>query len=205
MQSVRSAAAALPTDLAGLPGCWRTPRPWACNAFLFRPTQGIPSLVLALVWLVLAWRGTGRPHHVAELREPLLAALLGRDRLPSATTLYRSLRRFSAQAVRGAVETAYQAELSRRTERVWVSLDSHQLPYWGRGQRDRFQNGWAGNHGRRLSSSCRIYASSPSGAFTLTAEPGRSRGGNTQCAAQHKNEHQQARGIVYPQNTTFAQ
>ena len=118
--------------------------------FLFRPTRGIPSLVLALVWLVLAWRGTGRPQHGADLQEPLLAALLGRERLPSATTLYRSLHRFPVQAVRAAVEAAYQAELSDRAERVWVSLDSHQLPYWGRGQRDRFRNGWAGNHGRRL-------------------------------------------------------
>jgi hypothetical protein len=117
---------------------------------LVRPTRGIPSLALAVVWLVLAWRGTGRPHHVAELHEPLLAAMLGRERLPSATTLYRSLRRFPAQAVRAAVEAAYQTELGRHTERVWVSLDSHQLPYWGRGQRDRFQKGWAGNHGRRL-------------------------------------------------------
>jgi hypothetical protein len=86
-------------------------------------------LVLALVWLALAWRGTGRPQHVTELQEPLLAMLLGRDRLPSATTLYRSVRRFPAQAVRAAVAAAYRAELARRTERVWVSLDAHQLPY----------------------------------------------------------------------------
>ena len=70
------------------------------------PTRGIPSLVLAVVWLVLAWRGTGRPHHVADLHAPLLAALVGRERLPSATTLSRSLRRCSAQAVRAASEAA---------------------------------------------------------------------------------------------------
>jgi hypothetical protein len=150
MQSVRSATVALPTDLAGLPRLLAYTQSLGLEGFLFRPTRGIPSLVLALVWLVLAWRGTGRPHHVAELHEPLLAALLGRERLPSATTLYRSLRRFPAQAVRAAVETAYQAELARRPERVWVSLDSHQLPYWGRGQRARFRKGWAGQHGRRL-------------------------------------------------------
>src|ERR671936_1727381 len=150
MQSVRSAAPALPTDLAGLPRLLAYTQAVGLEHCLFRPTQGIPSLVLALVWLVLAWRGTGRPHHVAELHEPLLAALLGQERLPSATTLDRSLHRLPAQAVRAAVEAAYQAELARRTERVWVSLDSHQLPYWGRGQRDRFRKGWAGNHGRRL-------------------------------------------------------
>jgi hypothetical protein len=150
MQSVRSATVALPTDLAGLPRLLAYTQAVGLEGCLWRPTRGIPTLVLALMWLVLAWRGTGRPHHVAELHEPLLTALLGRERLPSATTLYRSLRRFPAQAVRAAVEAAYQAELSRRTERVWVSLDSHQLPYWGRGRRGRFRKGWAGQHGRRL-------------------------------------------------------
>ncbi len=156
MQSGRSARPALPTDLAGLPRLLAYTQALGLERCLFRPTRGIPSLVLALVWLVLAWRGTGRPHHVAELQEPMLAALLGRQRLPSATTLYRSLRRFPAQAVRAAVEAAYQVELSRRTERVWVSLDSHQLAYWGRRQRGRFRQGWAANHGRRLRGS-RLY------------------------------------------------
>jgi hypothetical protein len=99
MQSVRSAAVALPTDLAGLPRLLAYTQAVGLEQFLFRPTRGIPSLVLALVWLVLAWRGTGRPHHVAELQEPLLAA--------------------------------YRAELPRRAERVWVSLDSHQLAVLG--------------------------------------------------------------------------
>src|SRR5690348_5411905 len=120
MQSVRSATAVLPTDLAGLPRLLAYIQALGLERFLFRPKRGIPSLVLALVWLVLAWRGTGRPHHVAELQEPLLAVLLARERVPSATTLYRSLRRFPAQAVRAAVEAAYRTELSRRTERVWV-------------------------------------------------------------------------------------
>jgi hypothetical protein len=128
MQSVRSADAALPTDLAGLPRLLAYSQTLGLEQLLFRPTRGIPSLVLTLVWLVLAWRGTGRPYPVADLQEPLLAALLGRERVPSATTLHRSLRRFPAQAVRTAVEAASRAELAHRTERVWVSLDSHQLP-----------------------------------------------------------------------------
>ena len=33
--------------------------------------------MLSLVWLTLAWRGSGRPHPVDVLQEPLLAALLG--------------------------------------------------------------------------------------------------------------------------------
>jgi hypothetical protein len=31
-----------------------------------------------------------------------------------------------------------------------VALDSHQLPYWGRGQRERLRKGWSGAHGRCL-------------------------------------------------------
>lgn len=41
--------------------------------------------------LTLAWRGSGCPDHLATLDEPLLPALLGRDRLPGPQTLYRSL------------------------------------------------------------------------------------------------------------------
>jgi hypothetical protein len=33
---------------------------------------------------------------------------------------------------------------------VWVAFDAHQVPYWGRGQLDRFQKGWSGSHSRRL-------------------------------------------------------
>jgi hypothetical protein len=117
---------------------------------LFRRKRGIPTLVLALVWLVLAWRGTGRPQHLPMLEAPLLAARLGRSRLPSATTLDRSLHYFSAHAVRASVEAAYLAELPHRSGRVWVALDSHQVPYWGWGKLDRFQKGWSGSHSQRL-------------------------------------------------------
>jgi hypothetical protein len=98
----------------------------------------------------LAWRSSGRPYHLSLLQEPLLAALLGRDRLPSAETLRRSLAYFPAQALRRAVEAAYLAELPRRRDRVWAALDAHQLPYWGRGQKERLSKGWSGSHGRAL-------------------------------------------------------
>jgi hypothetical protein len=105
---------------------------------------------LSLVWLVLAWRGTGRPHRLDLLDEPLLAALLGRQRRPTARTLTRSLEYRSAPGLRQAVETSYRAELPRRAGRVWVALDAHQVPDWGRGKLDRFRKGWSGNHSRRL-------------------------------------------------------
>jgi hypothetical protein len=149
MASLPLAGGWWPTDLAGIPRLLAYVQTLGLERHLSRCKRGIPSLVLVLVWLVLAWRGTGRPQHVPMLEEPLLAALLGRRRLPSATTLYRSLRYFSAHAVRAAVEAAYLAELPRRGGRVWVALDSHQAPYWGRGQLDRFQKGWRGTHSRR--------------------------------------------------------
>jgi hypothetical protein len=99
---------------------------------------------------VLAWRGTGRPERLDLLDEPLLVALLGRARRPTARTLLRSPGSFSAHGVRRAVEASYRAELPRRGGRVWAALDAHQLPYWGRGKADRFERGWSGSHSRRL-------------------------------------------------------
>jgi hypothetical protein len=112
--------------------------------------RGLSTLALSLVWLALAWRGSGRPHQLSLLTEPLLAALVGLARLPAPQTMHRSLAAFSAHAVRQAVEAAYLAELPRRTGRVWAALDAHQLPYWGRGQLTRFPKGWSGKHNRRL-------------------------------------------------------
>jgi hypothetical protein len=43
--------------------------------WLGRPKHGVPALGLALVWLVLARRGSGRPHHVRTLAEPLLGRI----------------------------------------------------------------------------------------------------------------------------------
>jgi Transposase DDE domain len=150
MASLPPGGAWWPTDLAGIPRLLGYTQALGLEQHLFRRKRGIPSLVLALVWLVLAWRSTGRPHQLGMLREPLLAALLGRARVPSARTLYRSLGYFPAHAVRAAVEAAYLAELPRRAGRVWVALDSHQAPYWGRGALGRFQKGWSGSHSRRL-------------------------------------------------------
>jgi Transposase DDE domain len=150
MPSLPPGAGRWPTGLARLPRLLAYVQRLGLERHLFRRKRGIPSLVLALVWLVLAWRGTGRPQHVPLLAAPLLAALLGRRRLPSATTLHRSLGYFPAQAVRAAVAAAYLAELPRRAGRVWVALDSHQAPYWGRGKLDRVQKGWSATHSRRL-------------------------------------------------------
>jgi Transposase DDE domain len=139
-----------PTNLAALPRLLSYTQSLKLERHLERAKRGVPTLALALVWLVLAWRGTGRPHRLGLLDEPLLAALLGRSRTPTAQTLHRSLRYFSAKAVRQAVETAYLAELPRRRGRVWAALDAHQVPYWGRGKLDRFEKGWSGSHSRRL-------------------------------------------------------
>lgn len=120
------------------------------DRWLAQPKRGLSTLVLSLLWLVLAWRGSGRPYHLNLVQEPLLAALLGLPRVPTAETLRRSLAHFPAQAIRRAVEAAYLAEVPRRTGRIWAALDSHQLPYWGRGRRDQLRKGWSGTHSRRL-------------------------------------------------------
>jgi hypothetical protein len=103
-----------------------------------------------LLWLALAWRGTGRPERLGAVEEPLLAELVGLPALPSAQALRRGLGYWPARALRAAVEAAYGAELGRRAGRVWVAIDAHQVPYWGRGQLERFQKGWSGSHSRRL-------------------------------------------------------
>src|SRR5215212_3712923 len=141
---------ARPTNLASLPRLLAYTQGLGLGPHLSRAKRGIPTPTPALVWLVLAWRGTGRPERLDRLDEPLLAALLGRDRRPTARTLLRSVASFSGHAVRRAVEASYLAELPRRSGRVWTALDAHQVPYWGRGKPDRFEKGWSGSHSRRL-------------------------------------------------------
>jgi hypothetical protein len=144
------APAATPTNAAPLPRLFACAQALALEAHLSHAKQGVSTLALALVWLTLAWRGTGRPERLPHLDEPLLAGLLDRARLPAPATLRRSLDAFSTEGVREAVEVAYHAELLRRPGRVWAALDAQQVPYWGRAQRDRFGKGWSGNHSRRL-------------------------------------------------------
>jgi hypothetical protein len=143
-------SATRPTNLAALPRLLAYAQSLGLERHLFRAKRGISTLALASVWLVLAWRGTGRPHRLGLLDEPLLAVLLGRSRLPTPQTLHRSLGCYAAKGLRSAVEAAYQAELPRRTGRIWAAVDAHQVPYWGRGRLGRFEKGWSGNHGRRL-------------------------------------------------------
>jgi Transposase DDE domain len=178
MASVRvPTPAATPTNAAPLPRLFAYAQALGLEAHLSRAKRGVSTLALALVWLTLAWRGTGRPERLAQLDDPLLAALLDRPRLPAPATLRRSLDAFSTKGVREAVEAAYRAELPRRTGRVWATLDAHQVPYWGRAQRDRFGKGWAGNHGRRLRG-YRLYLAvdtSTGQVITYVLAPGRTR------------------------------
>jgi hypothetical protein len=141
---------ARPTNLAAIPRLLAYTQALGLERWLRRPKRGLSTLALSLIWLVLAWRGTGRPHRLDLLDEPLLAALAGCERRPTARTLARSPGYFSAQGVRRAVEASYLAELPRRDGRVWAAIDAHQVPYWGRGKPGRFPKGWSGNRSRRL-------------------------------------------------------
>ena len=58
--------------------------------------------------------------------------------------------RWDASAADLIVEAAYQAESPRRRGRIWVALDAHQLPYWGRDRLEQVRKGWSGTHSRRL-------------------------------------------------------
>jgi len=151
MASVASAAASWqPTNAVALVRLFAYTQALGLERWLARPKRGLSTLVLSLVWLTLAWRGTGRPYRLGLLAEPLLAALLACRHLPTAQPLYRSLHYFPAQQVRRAVEAAYQAESPRRRGRIWVALDAHPLPYWGRGRLEQVRKGWSGTHSRRL-------------------------------------------------------
>jgi hypothetical protein len=139
-----------PTDLAALPELLAYTQQLDLTPQLHRPKRGLSTLAASILWLCLAWRGSGRPYHLCHLQEPFLAAIIGRPRLPTPQTLYRSLSYFSAKALREAVEAAYCAGLDHREGKIWVAIDTHQIPYWGRGKLTQFQKGWSGSHSRRL-------------------------------------------------------
>ena len=147
----RRRIAAQPTNVAPLARLFAYTQTLGLEHWLARPKRGLPTLMLSLLWLTLAWRGSGRPYHLESLlQDPLLAALLGLARLPTPETLRRSLAYFPAQVLRRAVETTYLAELPRRSGRVWAALDAHQLPYWGRARSGRLCKGWSGSQNRRV-------------------------------------------------------
>ena len=151
MASVASPHPAVqPTNVAPLPALLAYAQSLGLERFLARRKRGCSTLVLSLVWLTLAWRGTGRPEHVDQISEPLFVALLACGRVPSPQTLRRSLAYFPVHAVRQAVEVAYPAGHPARSGPRWVALDAHQLPYWGRGKTAQFEAGWSGLHNRTL-------------------------------------------------------
>src|SRR5918998_2207340 len=110
MDIVAGAPRAVPTNLAPLARLLAYVQGLGLERHLQRPKRGVSTLALSLLWLYLAWRGSGRPHHLSQVAEPLLPALLGCPELPTPRTLSRSLAYFPAKDVRGAVEAAYRAE-----------------------------------------------------------------------------------------------
>jgi hypothetical protein len=145
-----SPASPQPTSLAALPELLAYSQQLGLDRHLARPKRGLSTLAASLLWLCLAWRGSGRPSHLTYLDEPFLGAIIGRHRLPTPRTLYRSLAYFSAHALRQTVQEAYLATLPHRPGKVWVAVDTHQIPYWGRGKLSQFEKGWSGSHSRRL-------------------------------------------------------
>jgi hypothetical protein len=69
-------ASSQPTDLAALPELLAYTQQLDLTPHLERPKRGLSTLAASLLWLCLAWRGSGRPYHLQHLHEPLLAAIL---------------------------------------------------------------------------------------------------------------------------------
>ena len=86
----RAMAPPQPTNAAPLARLFAYTQSLGLERWLAQRKRGLSTLLLSLLWLTLAWRGSGRPYPLSLLREPLLAALLGRDGLPTAETLRRS-------------------------------------------------------------------------------------------------------------------
>ncbi len=139
-----------PTSLAALPDLLVYSQQLGLERHLTRPKRGLSTLAASILWLCLAWRGSGRPYHLTHLKEPFLAAIIGHPHLPTPRTLYRSLAYFSAHTLRQSVQDAYLATLPHRPGKIWAAVDTHQIPYWGRGKLQQFQKGWSGSHSRRL-------------------------------------------------------
>ncbi len=64
----------MPTNLAPLPALLAYAQSLGLERYLRRAKRGLPTLAAALLWLVLAWWGSGRPDHLDQLDEPFLAA-----------------------------------------------------------------------------------------------------------------------------------
>lgn len=139
----------LVTSLACLPRLVSYSQQVLAKGAFLRAGRGVPLWSLALLWLVLAWRGSGRATHLPYVADGVLALLAGLSTLPCSKTLARSLHRFPVRALRQALEAQYLATVPRRSRR-WVALDTHQLPFWGRVLAARFRRGWSGARSRSL-------------------------------------------------------
>jgi hypothetical protein len=56
-----------PTNLAAVPRLLAYAQGLGLERHLFRPKRGMSTLALSVVWLVLAWRGTGGPERLDRL------------------------------------------------------------------------------------------------------------------------------------------
>ena len=61
------AAGAVPANVAPLARLLAYAQSVGLERYLERPKRGVSTLALSLLWLYLAWRGTGRPHHLGQM------------------------------------------------------------------------------------------------------------------------------------------
>lgn len=149
--TTRSGARPLPgvTSLACLPKLLSYTQQVLPKEAFVRPGRGVSLWSLALIWLVLAWRGSGRATHLPYFADAVLAVLVGLTALPCSKTLARSLSRCAVRPIRRALEDQYLTTVPKH-DRRWVALDTHQVPFWGRILANRFRRGWSGARSRSL-------------------------------------------------------
>jgi hypothetical protein len=97
-----AAPAVLPTNAAPLARLFAYPQALGLERCLHRAKRGVPTLVLALLWLALAWRGSGRPTRAATSGSSSSPIRCGRPRLPCTKTLRAGLSYVPARALRAA-------------------------------------------------------------------------------------------------------
>ena len=64
---LRPAGPPQPTNVAPLPALFAYAQNLGLDQYLARRKRRLSTLALSLIWLALAWRGSGRPHHVGLL------------------------------------------------------------------------------------------------------------------------------------------
>ena len=139
-----------PTNLAPLAHLLAYVQGLGLERYLDRPKRGVGTLTLSLIWLILAWRGSG-PAVSSDAPGGAPAAGAGRrGQAAGAADPVPESGRLPGQGAAGRRRGSLPGRTAAPEGRVWVALDAHQLLYWGRDKKDLLQKGWPGSHSWRV-------------------------------------------------------